>query len=59
MSLPKTYNGKPLIHSWPYLDAQGRIIGIVARYQNGTDKKDVIPFFKPNNKGFDMGIDLT
>lgn len=59
MSLPKTYNGKPLIHSWPYLDAQGRIIGIVARYQNGTDKKDVIPFFKPNNKGFDMGIDLN
>lgn len=59
MTLPPTYNGKPFIHSWPYLDSKSETIGIVARYQIGTDKKDVIPFFKPNRTGFDKGIDLN
>ena len=55
----QTYDGKPFIHSWPYLNAQGQTIGIVARYQNGTDKKDIIPFFKPNGMGWKRGINLS
>jgi 5S rRNA maturation endonuclease (ribonuclease M5) len=59
MTLPPTYKGKQLIHSWPYLDSEGVTIGIVARYQNDTDKKDIVPFFKPNGTGWKVGIDLT
>ncbi|NOS75270.1 MAG: hypothetical protein HOP36_12205, partial [Methyloglobulus sp.] len=59
MNLPQSYKGKALIYSWPYRDAEGKTIGIVARYQNGTDKKDIVPFFKPNGTGWKAGIDLT
>ncbi len=59
MTLPPTFNNKPLIHSWAYLDSKGKATGYVARYQNGTDSKEIIPFFKPNGTGFGMGIDLT
>jgi Protein of unknown function (DUF3987) len=59
MTLPQTFNNKPLIHSWAYLDSEAKTTGIVARYQNGTDSKEIIPFFKPNGTGFGMGIDIT
>jgi Protein of unknown function (DUF3987) len=59
MTLPQTFNNKPLIHSWAYLDSKGKTTGLVARYQNGTDSKEIIPFFKPNGTGFGSGIDLT
>jgi 5S rRNA maturation endonuclease (ribonuclease M5) len=59
MTFPQTYNGKPLIHAWTYKDANGKPIGIVARYQDGTDKKDIIPYFKPNDTGWTAGIETN
>ncbi|MBT9096405.1 DUF3987 domain-containing protein [Methylovulum psychrotolerans] len=53
--IPQTYNGKPLIHAWPYLDRQGKIIGIVGRYQDGSGKKDIVPFFKRRGSGWAAG----
>ena len=53
--IPETYHGKPLIHVWPYLDQTGELIGQVARY--GTDKKEIIPFFKWDGSGWKAGID--
>jgi len=57
--LPNTYNGKPYITAWIYLDKQGNELGAVARYQNGDDKKDIVPFFKRNGSNFIAGIDLN
>lgn len=59
MTLPQTFNNKPLIYSWAYLDSKGKTAGLVARYQNGTDSKDIVPYFKPNGTGFGMGIDIN
>lgn len=42
-----TYDGKPLRCSWPYLDGHGALLGHVARYQNGTDDKALVPYFVP------------
>ncbi|POZ53373.1 YfjI family protein [Methylovulum psychrotolerans] len=53
--IPKIYNGKPLIHAWPYRDSQGQIIGIVGRYQDGSGKKDIVPFFKRSGSGWAAG----
>ncbi|MDD5463169.1 MAG: hypothetical protein PHG00_16340 [Methylococcales bacterium] len=58
-SIPQNYNGKPLIYAWPYRDKDGAALGIVARYQNGSDKKDIVPFFKLNGLGFTAGIELS
>lgn len=57
--LPQTYNGKPLIHAWTYQDTGNNPLGMVARYQNGTGNKEIIPFFKPNGAGWTAGIDLN
>ncbi len=51
---------KILRYVWDYRNAQGEIIGHVARYQGGKTKegriaKEIIPFFKRNGDGFDMG----
>jgi hypothetical protein len=46
--IPATYKNKPLIHAWTYKDSSGAALGQVARYQNGSDKKDIVPFFKRN-----------
>jgi len=54
--IPQSYNNKQLVHSWPYKDANGDVLGIVARYQNGTDKKDIVPF-KRNGSGWTPGIE--
>ncbi|MGZ8250567.1 MAG: DUF3987 domain-containing protein, partial [Methylomagnum sp.] len=57
--IPQNYNGKPLTASWTYCAMDGAPFGVVARYQNGTDKKDIVPFFKPNSSGWTAGIELT
>lgn len=44
-SIPATYKGKPLRFTWPYLDTDGTPLGQVARYQNGTADKAVVPYF--------------
>ncbi|MGZ8915519.1 MAG: hypothetical protein ACXW1Z_20730 [Methylobacter sp.] len=59
MSLPQMYNNKPLVHSWEYRATDGAPLGQVARYQNGSDKKDIVPFFKPNGSGWTVGIGLS
>jgi hypothetical protein len=58
--IPDTWNGKAHIHTWTYLDADGAVLGIVARYDdtNGAGK-DIVPFFKRNGSGFDAGIDAA
>lgn len=53
MSIPQSYNGKPLIHQWPYYDSNNSLIGITARYQIEGGKKDIPPFF---NENLGMGI---
>ncbi len=59
MSIPKNYNGKQLIASWTYYAMDGVPLGVVARYQNGTDKKDIVPFFKGSEENWQAGIDIT
>lgn len=54
-AIPQTWNGKPLICHWEYKNSVGETIGITARYQKGTGKKEVVPFFKRNGKGFSVG----
>jgi hypothetical protein len=59
IDIPQSYHGKPLIHSWEYRAKDGAPFGVVGRYQNGSDKKDVVPFFKLNGSGWTAGIDLN
>ncbi len=54
-AIPESYNGKPLRHAWPYRSPVGDVVGIVARYQNGTAHKDVVPFFRQNGAGWAAG----
>ncbi|MEC4747225.1 DUF3987 domain-containing protein [Methylomicrobium sp. Wu6] len=54
-ALPLSYNGKPLVHQWTYRAANGEVLGYVGRYQQGSDKKDVVPFFKCNGSGYLAG----
>ena len=59
MNIPQNYNGKPLIHAWNYCATDGAPLGVVGRYQNGSDKKDIVPYFKKNGSGFMAGIDIN
>lgn len=55
MNIPETFNGKSRRHVWQYMDAEGKPLGFVARF-DGDGKKDVVPYFKRiNGHGFDMG----
>ncbi|MGZ8159766.1 MAG: DUF3987 domain-containing protein [Methylobacter sp.] len=56
--LPQTYNGKPLVYQWAYRAENGAVLGYVGRYQNGRDKKDIVPYFKHNGAGWAAGIEL-
>jgi hypothetical protein len=41
-----------LVKTWPYLSAQGELLGFTARYHFETGSaKDVIPFFKRDERG--------
>lgn len=59
VTIPQTYNGKPLIASWTYCAMDGAPFGVVGRYQNGSDKKDIVPFFKRNGATWAAGIELN
>lgn len=59
IKIPLTYNGKPLKASWTYRTKEGSAFGHVGRYQNDTEKKDIVPFFKRNGTGWAAGIELT
>ena len=54
MNIPDTFNGKTIRFVWDYRNAQGEIIGHVARF-DGDGKKDIVPFFKKDGQGFAMG----
>jgi len=51
-NIPNNYNNIPLKYSWTYRTAKGEVLGVVARYQKGNEKKLIIPFFKQNEAGF-------
>ena len=57
--IPKSYNGKPLIHAWTYCAKDGAPFGVVARYQDADGKKDIVPFFKRNGATWAAGIELN
>ncbi len=59
MNIPKSYNGKPLIHAWNYCAMDGAPFGVVGRYQDEEGKKDVVPFFKRNGATWAAGIELN
>ena len=59
VTIPQTYNGKPLMASWTYCAMDGAPFGAVGRYQNGCDKKDIVPFFKRNGATWAAGIELN
>jgi hypothetical protein len=59
MTIPQSYNGKPLMASWVYCAKDGAPFGVVGRYQNGRDKKDIVPFFKQNGASWAAGIELN
>jgi hypothetical protein len=59
MVIPQSYNGKSLKASWTYCAKDGAPFGVVGRYQNGNDKKDIVPFFKRNGAGWAAGIELS
>ncbi|HEC32597.1 MAG TPA: hypothetical protein ENI41_08905, partial [Deltaproteobacteria bacterium] len=47
--IPAKWYGKTFVALWPYRDVQGNILGYAVRYENGSGKKDVVPFFKKKN----------
>jgi hypothetical protein len=59
IEIPQSYNGKPLRASWTYRAEDGAPFGVVGRYQNGTDKKDIVPYFNKNGSGFTAGVSLN
>ena len=59
MEIPQSYKGKPLTASWKYCAMDGAPLGVVGRYQNGNDKKDIVPFFKRSGSAWVIGIDLN
>jgi 5S rRNA maturation endonuclease (ribonuclease M5) len=59
VEVPQHYNGKPLVHAWIYCATDGAPFGVVGRYQNGSNKKNIVPFFKRNGSSWTAGIDLT
>ena len=48
-----------LITKWTYCAMDGEPLGMVGRYENGTDKKDIVPFFKGSQDTWKVGITLT
>ncbi|MDP1667089.1 MAG: DUF3987 domain-containing protein [Methylobacter sp.] len=57
--IPQSYHGKPLIHAWTYCATDGAPFGVVGRYQDGSGKKEIVPFFKRNGATWAAGITLN
>jgi len=55
LPIPSTFNNLPLRHAWAYRNPQGDTSGIVGRYQNGTERKDCIPFFTRDGSTWQAG----
>ncbi len=59
VEIPQRYNDKALVQDWTYYAMDGVPFGVVGRYQHGTDKKDIVPFFKRNGSAWAAGIELN
>ncbi len=57
--MAETYHDKPLIYAWTYYAMDGVPFGVVKRYQNGNDKKDIVPCFKRDGSEWIAGIELN
>ena len=57
--IAQSYQGKPLVHAWTYCAKDGAPLGVVGRYQEGNEKKDIVPFFKKNGSSWTAGIELN
>ena len=57
--IPQSYHDKPLIHAWNYCARDGAPFGVVGRYQDGSGKKDIVPFFKRSGSNWIAGIELN
>ncbi len=58
-NIPLSFNGNPLIYSWPYYSMDCKTLGVVGRYQNEDGKKTIVPFFKRNGSIWATGIELN
>ncbi len=59
--IPEFFNNKIRRYVWDYHNAQGEIIGHVARFQGGKTKegkisKEIIPYFNRNGEGWQSGV---
>lgn len=54
-NLKPIFNDKTLVTSWDYKDADGSVVGMVARYQDATGKS-VVPMLNKKGGGFSAGI---
>lgn len=55
-SIPSTFNNKERRCLWEYRNAQGDLLGSVARFDDADGKKDVVPYFKRlNGHGWQSG----
>lgn len=59
IGIPQLFEGRPLVHSWQYLDTQGNHLGIVGRYEIPGEKKKIVPFFNHNGSEWEAGIEIT
>ncbi|MHC1744976.1 MAG: DUF3987 domain-containing protein [Syntrophobacteraceae bacterium] len=50
--IPSNWYKKPYHSHWVYRGAGGAILGYVTRYQNTTEDKDVVPFFRQEGTGW-------
>ena len=59
-TIPQSYHDKPLVHAWNYCAMEGGTpFGVVGRYQDGSGKKDIVPFFKRSGSNWIAGIELN
>ena len=54
--IPESFNNKIRRHVWGYHNAQGEVIGHVARF-DGDGQKEVVPYFnRINEHGWGAGL---
>ncbi|PTQ86477.1 uncharacterized protein DUF3987 [Nitrosomonas ureae] len=47
--IPQTFNNKPRRFVWEYRNPQSEPLGYVARFDDGIEKKEIVPYFKRTN----------
>ena len=54
-SVPGSWHGNHLRHTWSYLGPEGNVLGHVARYDSVDGEKEVIPFFLQSDGAWASG----